>query len=99
MKKTFLILLLGSALSLSAQSTGQFSNGKTADGANGIQITDIANGSPAAQLGLEKGDVIIGIGRTRVNNIAELRAVLDKAKGVIAIQLQRGDAVFYTLIR
>ena len=29
MKKTFLILLLGSALSLSAQSTGQFSNGKT----------------------------------------------------------------------
>lgn len=77
----------------------QFSNGKTADGADGIQITDIANGSPAAQLGLEKGDVIIGIGRTRVNNIAELRAVLDKAKGVIAIQLQRGDAVFYTLIR
>ena len=29
MKKTFLILLLGSVLSLSAQSTGQFSNGKT----------------------------------------------------------------------
>ena len=29
MKKAFLILLLGSALSLSAQSTGKFSNGKT----------------------------------------------------------------------
>jgi len=77
----------------------QFANGKTLDGNEGIVITDIANGSPATRLGLQKDDVIVGIGRTRVKNITELRTVLEKAKGVIAVQLQRGDAVFYALIR
>lgn len=77
----------------------QFANGKTVDGNDGIVITDIANGSPATRLGLQKDDVIVGIGRTRVKNIAELRSVLEKSKGVIAVQLQRGDAVFYALIR
>lgn len=77
----------------------QFANGKTVDGNDGIVITDIANGSPATRLGLQKDDVIVGIGRTRVQNIAELRSVLEKSKGVIAVQLQRGDAVFYALIR
>lgn len=77
----------------------QLANGKTVDGNDGIVITDIANGSPATRLGLQKDDVIVGIGRTRVKNIAELRTVLEKAKGVIAVQLQRGDEVFYALIR
>jgi hypothetical protein len=34
-----------------------------------------------------------------VNNVAELREILSKAKGVIALQVQREDSVYYVLIR
>jgi S1-C subfamily serine protease len=76
-----------------------FANGKTIDGAAGVTIVDVADGSPAARLGLSKNDVIIGVGRTRIENITQLRAVLEQATGVIALQLQRENTMFYTLIR
>lgn len=76
-----------------------FSNGQTQDGTAGVMLTEVAERSPAAQLGLQKGDVIIGVARTKVNNVAELRDILSKAKGVIALQVQRENAVYYVLIR
>ena len=76
-----------------------FANGKTPDGEAGVVITEVADGSPAARLGLSKNDVIIGIGRTRIENITQLRSVLEQARGVIALQIQRDNTVFYTLIR
>ena len=76
-----------------------FANGKTADGEPGVLISEVADGSPAARLGLSKNDVIIGVGRTRIENIAQLRSVLEQARGVIALQIQRDNTVFYTLIR
>lgn len=76
-----------------------FANGKTTDGTPGVMISEVANGSPAARLGLQKGDVIIGVARTKVDTVAELREVLSKAQGVIALQVQREDSVYYVLIR
>ena len=76
-----------------------FSNGKTQDGTAGVMLTEVAERSPAAQLGLQKGDVIIGVARTKVNSVAELRDILSKAKGVIALQVQRENSVYYVLIR
>lgn len=76
-----------------------FANGKTTDGTPGVMISDVAGGSPAARLGLQKGDVIIGVARTKVDTVAELREVLGKAQGVIALQVQREDSVYYVLIR
>ncbi len=77
----------------------EFSNGKTIDGDNGIQISSIAQGSPADRLGLQKGDVIVGVGRARTETINQLRDILSKANGVIALQVQRDDVLFYVLIR
>ncbi|MFN6971581.1 MAG: PDZ domain-containing protein, partial [Rheinheimera sp.] len=76
-----------------------FNNGKTQDGVAGVMITEVAERSPAAQLGLQRGDVIIGVARTKVNSVAELRDILSKAKGVIALQVQRENSVYYVLIR
>jgi Do/DeqQ family serine protease len=76
-----------------------FANGKTVDGTAGVEITEVAGGSPAARLGLQKGDVIIGVARTKVDTVAQLREVLSKAQGVIALQVQREDNVYYVLIR
>ncbi len=77
----------------------EFSNGKTEDGTPGIVLTAVAERSPAAQLGLQKNDVIIGIGRTKVNTIAQLQEILSKAQGVVALQVQRDNNVYYVLIR
>ena len=77
----------------------EFSNGKTINGDNGIVINSIAQGSPADRLGLQKGDVIVGVGRARTESINQLRDILGKARGVIALQVQREDMLFYVLIR
>lgn len=76
-----------------------FGNGKTIDGEPGVVISQIENGSIASRLGLEQGDVIIGVGRIKVNNISELREILTRAKGVVALQIQRENTVLYKLIQ
>ena len=75
------------------------SDGKTPDGEKGIVIDDVAARSPAAALGLEKGDVIVGVSRSRVTTTKELRDILAKSSGVIALQVQRGNRILYVLIR
>lgn len=77
----------------------EFSNGKTINGDNGIVINSIAQSSPADRLGLQKGDVIVGVGRARTESVNQLRDILGKARGVIALQVQREDMLFYVLIR
>ena len=52
------------------------SDGQLKDGGKGIKIDEVVKGSPAAQAGLQKDDVIIGVNRDRVNSIAEMRKVL-----------------------
>ncbi|MDF3123625.1 Do family serine endopeptidase [Rheinheimera sp. 1928-s] len=74
-------------------------DGKTPDGENGIVVDEVAARSPAAALGLEKGDVIIGVSRSRVTSTKELRELLNKSSGIIALQVQRGNRILYVLIR
>ncbi|MET1218152.1 MAG: PDZ domain-containing protein, partial [Glaciecola sp.] len=56
--------------------------------------------SPAVSIGLKKNDVIIGVNRQRVNNIKELTDMLkDKEDDVIALNVKRGNASLYIVIR
>ncbi|MGL5366018.1 MAG: PDZ domain-containing protein, partial [Plesiomonas shigelloides] len=66
---------------------------------HGVQITKVAKGSPAARIGLQDGDIIIGINRQQVKNLGELRKILDSKPPVIAMNIQRGDASLYILLR
>lgn len=77
----------------------QFANGTTNDDLEGILVEEIAQRSPAELIGLEKGDIIIGINKTRTSNIAQLRTALKDASGVIAMHIQRGKNKRYILIR
>ncbi|MFV2479117.1 PDZ domain-containing protein, partial [Escherichia coli] len=43
----------------------------------GVVVNNLKTGTPAAQIGLKKVDVIIGANQQAVKNIAELRKVLD----------------------
>jgi Do/DeqQ family serine protease len=65
----------------------------------GVKIDAVANNSPAAQIGLLPDDVIIGVNRQRIANLAELRKALENRSGVAALNIQRGSTTLYVLIR
>nr|WP_228710844.1 DegQ family serine endoprotease [Saccharobesus litoralis] len=65
----------------------------------GITIDSIADGAPAQMIGLEQGDKIIGINRMRIDNIAELREMLDGKRGSFYLNIVRGDTPLYIFIR
>ncbi|MCL2892761.1 serine endoprotease DegQ [Brenneria tiliae] len=74
-------------------------NGQVKDGSKGVQIDNVAKDSPAAQIGLQKGDIIIGVNRERVENITQLRKVLEAKPAVLALNIVRGDETIYLLLR
>jgi len=74
-------------------------NGETKQGDNGIEVTELEERSPAAMIGLEQGDVIVAINRKRISSVIELREVLESAKGVMALNVIRGNSSLYILIR
>jgi len=65
----------------------------------GVVVSNIKAGSPAARIGLKKGDVIIGANQQPVKNIAELRKILDSKPNVLALNIQRGDTTLYLLMQ
>jgi serine protease Do len=68
--------------------------------AEGIVVTDVAEGSPAAQKGLQRGDVITEVNRLPVRNAEDFRAAMDKAdagKGVLIFLKHNGGSTFVVL--
>jgi serine protease Do/serine protease DegQ len=66
---------------------------------NGVIVAEVAENSPAASVGLRKGDVINGINRQRINNIGELRSYLNDHKGVFALNVLRNNSSLFLMIR
>ena len=75
------------------------SDGQLKNGTKGITVTTVEKSSPAAQAGLHQDDVIVGVNRTRVQSIAEMRKVLESKPAVIALQIIRGNETLYILLR
>ncbi|MCG9712475.1 Do family serine endopeptidase DegQ [Shewanella insulae] len=65
----------------------------------GVEITEIAQGSPAAASGLLKGDIIVGVNRTRIEDLKELKAELKEQHGAVALKLLRGSNSLYLVLR
>jgi serine protease DegQ len=74
-------------------------NGQDSNGNRGIQVSEIEARSPATRIGLQQDDVIVGVNRERVNNINEFSNVIEAAKGVIALNVKRGNSTLYLVIR
>lgn len=73
-----------------------FANAK--DG--GVEVTDIAKNSMAAQFGLVKGDIITGVNREDVKDLSDLKKKLGKVEGKIyAIRINRDGATLYITLR
>ncbi|RWR01546.1 serine endoprotease DegQ [[Pantoea] beijingensis] len=86
--------LLSPALQGAALSDGQLT-----DGNKGIKVDSVQKATPAEQVGLKKDDVIIGVNRTRVQSIAELRKVLAGKPPLLALNIMRGNESIYLLLR
>ena len=82
-----------------ALSGASLSDGQMKDGTPGVSVEDVAQQSPAAQSGLHKDDVIIGINRQRTRTLADMRKVLEGKPDVIALSIMRGNQNIYLLLR
>ncbi|MBV4412568.1 serine endoprotease DegP [Enterobacteriaceae bacterium YMB-R22] len=65
----------------------------------GVVVNSVKVNSQAARIGLKKGDIIIGANQQPVENIAELRKILDSKPSVLALNVQRGDTTIYLLMQ
>ncbi|MDQ7882077.1 serine endoprotease DegQ [Atlantibacter hermannii] len=75
------------------------SDGQLKDGTKGVTIESVEKGSVAAQAGLHKDDVIIGVNRERVSTIAEIRKLMESKPSVVALHIMRGNDSLYLLMR
>ncbi|MFP9229107.1 serine endoprotease DegQ [Pectobacterium cacticida] len=75
------------------------SNGQLKDGSKGVKIDSVGKDTPAAQIGLQKDDVIIGVNRERVENISQLRKLLESKPTIMALNIVRGEGTIYLLLR
>ena len=66
---------------------------------NGVIVKSVEEDSPAYMVGLESGDLITAINRTRISNVAELRSYLKDKKGVFALNIVRDNYSQYLMIR
>lgn len=80
-------------------SGAELSNTIASDVIQGVKVTSVAKDSPAEGYQLQKDDIIIGVNRKRVKNIADLRAILEKSPNVLALNIQRGDRTIYLVVR
>ncbi|MEZ9338902.1 Do family serine endopeptidase [Vibrio splendidus] len=77
----------------------ELTNTTDSDPATGVKVSSVAQGSPAEAYQLLKDDIIIGVNRQPVKNLAEFRKILEKQPGVLALNIQRGDRTIYLVIR
>ncbi|MEQ9919007.1 serine endoprotease DegP [Pectobacterium aroidearum] len=67
------------------------------DGEKGVKVDNVKPGSAAAKIGLKKDDIILGVNQQAVQNIGELRKILDSKPAVLALNVRRGDSTIYLL--
>jgi len=69
------------------------------NGDDGVEITDVAQNSPATASGLQKGDVIVGVNRSSIDDLKSLKAKLKDQQGAVALKIKRGKSNLYLVLR
>jgi S1-C subfamily serine protease len=65
---------------------------------SGVEVTNVEEGSPAAQRGLRSGDVITAVNRVLVRNLRDLAAIAENNR-ILFLLVQRGDRSLMLQIR
>lgn len=72
---------------------------ENSDNGKGVDVPKVHKNSPAAIAGLRSDDLIIGVNRQRIKNIAELRGILKEQDSVFALNIIRGNSSLFLMIR
>ncbi|WP_455819089.1 serine endoprotease DegQ [Pseudomonas cerasi] len=88
----------GAELTTPALQGATLSDGATKEGTKGVKVDEVEKSTPAAQFGLQKDDVIIGVNRTPVQNLTELRKLLEAKPPLLALSVMRGEENIYLLL-
>lgn len=75
-----------------------FSTETVASSGGGVEISEVQEGSPAAQRGLRNGDIITHVNRSRVANLEALREVAGRNQ-ILFLNVRRGDRALMFQIR
>jgi len=57
----------------------------------GVMITDIAAGSPAARVGFRPGDLMVQVNQTQIDSVTTMKTAMDKAPQGWKITFKRGE--------
>src|SRR5262245_29176741 len=70
------------------------------DGTSGVVVRRVEDGSPAANAGIQPGDVILEVDRQPVKDVASLKSLVDKhAKGTpMVVLLHRESSTLYVVV-
>jgi serine protease Do len=68
------------------------------ESSQGLLITDVDGGSPAARVDLRPGDVILDCNKKPVGSVDELRKAAQGSGGRVLLRVRRGDASIYVLM-
>ena len=65
---------------------------------SGVLLDELTPGSRLARAGLAEGDIITGVNRQRVNNLADFQQVLEKKRSTILLQIRRRGRAYIVQI-
>jgi len=67
----------------------------------GVVVQDVESGSAADDAGIEAGDIILEVGRTRINGMDDYRSAVRRFKGstnAVLFRINRGGAVLFVAV-
>ncbi len=67
----------------------------------GVIISQVESGGPADEAGIQAGDIIRQVNRTRISSLEEYRSVMERAVSgeSVLVLIQRGKSKFFAVIR
>jgi serine protease Do len=70
------------------------------NGIDGVIVTDVQRGTPAAKAGLRRGDVIVEVDKKQIENLDDFRKVMDDYdEDKVMVVIFRGGGYFYIVIK
>ncbi|WOB98954.1 MULTISPECIES: Do family serine endopeptidase [unclassified Providencia] len=84
---------------LSESLLGATISNATVSNTKGVQVDSVAPKSPAAAIGLVKGDLIFGVNDARVETIEQFRKIINAKPPVLAMKVLRDGETLYLLMK
>jgi serine protease Do len=71
------------------------------EGESGVVVSQVENGSPADNAGIQEGDLVKEVNRQPISGIGDYRSVLETVKKgrAILLLIRRGDAMTYLSVK